>query len=392
MKDSGNATQVELTILMPCLDEAETIAECIIKARAFLASEGVDGEILIADNGSTDGSRRIAQHLGARVVDVSERGYGAALIAGIGAARGTYVIMGDADASYDFSELRPFLNKLRDGWQLVMGNRFAGGIAHGAMPALHRYIGNPVLSSIGRVLFPSPVGDFHCGLRGFRTEDIRGLGLRTPGMEFASEMVVKSTLAGLRVTEVPTTLSPDGRSRPPHLRSWRDGWRHLRFMLVYSPSWMFLYPGIALAALGLIGVVSLATGDRRVANVTFGITTLLYSALAVIIGVEAIGFARFLKYLGARSGELPPDPLFDGVERVLSLERTLSLGLLLAVIGLAGSVYALVLWSHAEFGTLSPVEIMRVTIPAVTFLIVGVQLMFSAFFMYALRQGPGRRR
>jgi len=181
VKDSGNATQVELTILMPCLDEAETIAECIIKARAFLASEGVDGEILIADNGSTDGSRRIAQHLGARVVDVSERGYGAALIAGIGAARGTYVIMGDADASYDFSELRPFLNKLRDGWQLVMGNRFAGGIAHGAMPALHRYIGNPVLSSIGRVLFPSPVGDFHCGLRGFRTEDIRGLGLRTPG-------------------------------------------------------------------------------------------------------------------------------------------------------------------------------------------------------------------
>ena len=388
-EDCAGAPPVELTILMPCLDEAETVATCIRKALGFLEEHDVSGEVLIADNGSTDGSQRIAIDLGARVVDVPERGYGAALIAGIEGARGTYVIMGDADNSYDFSSLRPFLDKLREGWQLVMGNRFTGGIAPRAMPPLHKYLGNPVLSGIGRLLFPSPVGDFHCGLRGFCADDIRRLRLRTHGMEFASEMVVKSTLAGLRVTEVPTMLSPDGRSRAPHLRSWRDGWRHLRFMLIYSPSWLFLFPGLALIVAGSVGVASLATGDRAIAGITFGITTLLYSALALIIGVEAIGFARFLKYLGTQSGELPPNRLFAGVERVLSLERTLAIGLLFGAIGMAGSLYALSLWSRAAFGTLSAVAMMRVTIPTVTFLIVGVQFVFSAFFMYALRQGPG---
>ncbi|HAM24131.1 MAG TPA: dolichol-P-glucose synthetase, partial [Actinobacteria bacterium] len=245
---------------MPCLDEAETIETCIRKAQGYLQRSGVAGEVLIADNGSTDGSQELARALGARVVDVPRRGYGAALIAGIHQAQGRFIIMGDADDSYDFSALDPFVTALRGGADLVMGNRFAGGIAPGAMPALHRYLGNPVLSFIGRLFFRSPIGDFHCGLRGFRREAALELDLRTTGMEFASELVVKATLAQQRVVEVPTTLSPDGRSRPPHLRSWRDGWRHLRFLLLYSPRWLFLYPGLLVMALGTLGLVLLGTG------------------------------------------------------------------------------------------------------------------------------------
>jgi hypothetical protein len=382
---------LELTILMPCLDEAETLARCIARANSFLQSSGVVGEVLVADNGSTDGSPEIAADLGARVIGVPTRGYGAALSAGIEAARGRYIIMGDADGSYDFTALQPFLDRLREGWQLVMGNRFAGGIAKGAMPPLHRYLGNPVLSGLGRALFHSPIGDFHCGLRGFSTDAVRALGLRTTGMEFASEMIVRSTLAGLRLTEVPTTLSPDGRSRAPHLRSWRDGWRHLRFLLIYSPSWMFLYPGVALAAAGLIGMTVLATGERSIGPITFGVHTLLYSALAVIVGFEAIGFARFLKYLGARSGELPRDTRFARFESVVTLERTLGVGVALVLLGIAGSAYAFVTWSQTGFGVLSPSTVMRLTIPSVTATVVGVQAAFSAFFMYALRYGPGYR-
>ncbi|MSX34697.1 MAG: glycosyltransferase, partial [Actinobacteria bacterium] len=243
---------MELSVVLPCLNEAETLAVCIRKARASMNELGIDGEVVIADNGSTDGSQDIARSEGARVVDVPTRGYGAALIAGITDAKGTFVIMGDADDSYDLSNLGPFIEALRGGAELVMGNRFAGGIAPGAMPALHRYLGNPVLTAVGRVLFRSPVKDFHCGLRGFRRDAILELDLRTTGMEFASEMVVKATLNKLTIVEVPTTLSPDGRSRPPHLRTWRDGWRHLRFLLLYSPKWLFLYPGIVVFLLGLI--------------------------------------------------------------------------------------------------------------------------------------------
>jgi hypothetical protein len=310
---------------------------------------------------------------------------------GIEAARGRYVIMADADDSYDFTALMPFLEKLRDGWQLVMGNRFAGGIAPGAMPPLHRYLGNPVLTGIGNVLFRSPVRDFHCGLRGFEAEAMRGLGLRTTGMEFASEMVVKASLTGMRITEVPTTLSPDGRTRPPHLRSWRDGWRHLRFLLIYSPSWLFLYPGLVLGVVGVLGMSFLATGDRTIGHVTFSAGTLLYAALATIVGFEAVSFARFLKYLGARSGELPHDRLFERLESVLTLERTLLGGLALILLGIVGTVFALVSWEATGFGNLPPASAMRLQIPSVTALILGVQSVFSAFFMYALRSGPGYR-
>ena len=233
----------ELTILMPCLNEAATVARCVAKARGFLERAGIDGEVLIADNGSDDGSRVLAERAGARVIEVAARGYGAALTGGIAAARGRSIIMGDADDSYDFARL--------EGYPLVMGNRFRGGIQKGAMPLLHRYLGNPVLSFVGRLLFRAKVGDFHCGLRGFDREAVRSLNLKTTGMEFASELVVKASLAGWRIAEVPTTLHPDGRGRPPHLRSWRDGWRHLRFLLLFSPRWLFLYPGLALLAVGI---------------------------------------------------------------------------------------------------------------------------------------------
>jgi glycosyltransferase involved in cell wall biosynthesis len=381
--------QPELTILIPCLDEAETIGTCVEKAFQWLDSRGVNGEVLVADNGSTDGSQAIASSSGATVIEVHERGYGAALSAGIQEAKGRFTVMGDADDSYDFLALDPFLERLRQGWHLVMGNRFGGGIAPGAMPLLHRYLGNPVLSRLGRILFPSPVRDFQCGLRGFDTAAIRGLGLRTTGMEFASEMVVKSTLAGLLITEVPTTLSPDGRTRAPHLRSWSDGWRHLKFLLVYSPLWLFLYPGLLLMGVGLVGVISLIGGERRIESVTFGIHTLLYSCLALIVGFEAVEFARFLKYLGARTGELPRDRLFAWIESVATLERSLTFGFFLMLAGLAGSAYALLVWSRAGFGAISPVEVMRVTIPSVTAIILGMQCAFSGFFMYAMRFGPG---
>ena len=383
------ANSLELTILMPCLDEAETLATCIRKARRFLSDYEVDGEVLVADNGSADGSQAIAVAEGARVIEVAERGYGAALGAGIASARGQYVIMGDADDSYDFSALMPFLEGLRMGYQLVMGDRFAGGISPGAMPSLHRYLGNPVLSGIANMLFRSPVHDFHCGLRGFDAAAVRGLRLRTTGMEFASEMVVKASLAGLRIMEVPTSLSPDGRSRRPHLRSWRDGWRHLRFLLIYSPSWLFFYPGIALMVLGLFGISILATGDTSIGHITLGVHTMLYAALALVVGFEAVGFARFLHYLGARSGELPQSAFFLKLESVATLERSIGIGLLLVALGLGGSVYALVIWSSTGFGGLWPTTVMRVTIPSVTAVILGVQVSLSAFFMYALRHGPG---
>lgn len=384
--------QLELTILMPCLDEAETLAACVRKAQRFLETSGIYGEVLVSDNGSTDGSPELARELGARVIQVDTRGYGAALAAGIAEARGRFTIMGDADDSYDFSALMPFLEKLRDGWQLVMGNRFEGGIAQGAMPALHRYLGNPVLSGLGRLLFTAPVRDFHCGLRGFDTEAVRALGLETTGMEFASEMVVRSALAGLRITEVPTTLSPAGRTRPPHLRSWRDGWRHLRFLMMYSPSWLFLYPGIALMLAGLAGVVTLSIGEVTIARVTFGVHTLLYSTLSVVIGFESFGFGRFLTYIGTRSGELPESRWLARIELVLTLERSLGLAALLLLGGAAGSVYAFATWSSTGFGVLSPTEVMRVTIPSVGAIILGAQTALSAFFMYALHSGPGHDR
>jgi len=369
---------------MPCLNEAETLEACIVKAANFLASHGVAGEIVIADNGSTDGSQQIAERLGARVVHVPERGYGSALRAGIAAARGRFVAMGDSDDSYDFSALQPFLDKLRQGYDLVMGNRFRGGIKPNAMPPLHRYLGNPLLTGIGRLFFRTGIGDFHCGLRAFRRDAIIGLDLRTEGMEFASEMVVKSALLGLNVTEVPTTLSPDGRSRPPHLRSWRDGWRHLRFMLLYSPRWLFLYPGIALIVAGALGGAVLLPSSRTIFGVTFDVHTLLYAAVAILIGSQAVFFAIATKAFAVVSGLLPPDRRIERLFRTATLEIGIVIGTLLVLTGVGGTVFAVYTWSRVSFGPLVPTHTLRITIPSIVAMALGFQVILSAFFLNAL--------
>ncbi|MCP3956142.1 MAG: glycosyltransferase family 2 protein, partial [Desulfobacterales bacterium] len=307
--------EFELTILMPCLDEAETLATCIKKAQTYIDQNNVNAEILIADNGSTDGSQDIARKLDARVIDVPRKGYGSALIAGIEAAKGKYVIMGDADDSYDFLNLSPYMDKLRDGYDLVMGNRFRGGIKDNAMPPLHKYIGNPVLSFIGKLFFKIKVDDFHCGLRGFDRERISQLNLVCTGMEFASEMVVKSSLNEYTMAEVPTILSPDGRTRPPHLRSWRDGWRHLQFLLIFSPRWLFLYPGMALLIVGLIGSVMLARQPVPLGPITLDIHTLLFMAGSTITGLQLVSFSVLGHSLGVKLDLLPDDPLFDRLKK-----------------------------------------------------------------------------
>lgn len=377
-------SEVEFSIVMPCLNEAETLAICIQKAQRSLAENNVRGEIIIADNGSSDGSQEIATELGARVVNVKSRGYGSALMGGIAAAQGKYVIMGDADDSYDFAHLDPFIRQLREGFDLVMGNRFLGGIKKGAMPPLHRYLGNPVLTTIGRLFFRSPVGDFHCGLRGFSKAAVTNLNLQTTGMEFASEMVVKATLHSMRIAEVPTTLSPDGRTRAPHLRSWRDGWRHLRFLLLYSPRWLFLYPGGLLMLAGLIVMLWLVPGPKKIGTITFDVHTLLYGGAAIIIGFQSILFAVFTKIFAISEGLLPEDDRLNRAFRYLTLEVGLIAGLLLIIAGLSGTVYAYWYWDQLSFGNLDPTQTMRVVIPAVTCLAVGCQTLFSSFFLSIL--------
>ena len=375
---------VELTILMPCLNEAETLGTCVRKAMDYLARSGVVGEVLVADNGSTDGSQAIAQGLGARVMPVARRGYGAALIAGIAAARGRYVIMGDSDDSYDFTNLDAFVEKLRQGFDLVMGNRFRGGIKPGAMPPLHRYLGNPVLSTIGRVFFGSPVRDFHCGLRGFNRQAMLGLDLRAPGMEFASEMVVKATVQGLRITEVPTTLSPDGRSRPPHLRSWRDGWRHLRFLLVFCPRWLFLYPGAALFLAGLAAMALLLPGPVSLGGVTLDVHTLLYASGAMVMGFQAVQFWVFARIYGAQQGVVPEARRLTSALSRFGLEPALILAGVLVLGGLGLGVGAVAMWGAEHFGPLTGMAAMRVAIASVTAMVLGLQLAFGAFFVALL--------
>ena len=374
----------ELTILMPCLNEGETLATCIGKARAFLERSGVSGEVLIADNGSTDGSQAIAERAGARVVHETRKGYGSALRAGIAAARGRYIVMGDADDSYDFTALDPFVAELRAGADLVMGNRFRGGIAPQAMPPLHRYLGNPALSGIGRLFFRSPIGDFHCGLRGFRAEVLRGLGLATDGMEFASEMVVRATVEKLRIVEVPATLSPDGRSRPPHKRSFRDGWRHLRFLLLLSPRWLFLYPGALLMLAGLASMLWLLPGPRVVAGFGLGVNTLIYSSAAIVCGFQAVTFAIFAKVFAINARLLPPDTRIRRFTSLVNVEVGMAAGLLLLLSGVAGGAYSLGLWSLASYGALDPEVSLRIVAPSATAMIVGLQLIFSSFFLGVL--------
>lgn len=373
------ADDIELTILMPCLNEAETLARCISKAQSFLARTGIAGEVVIADNGSTDGSREIAQRLGARVVAVPQRGYGAALNGGIQAARGRYVIMGDADDSYDFSRLDAFVAALRDGADLVMGNRFKGGIAPGAMPWHHRYIGNPVLSAIGRLFFRTPIADFHCGLRGFSRASVLALNLRTSGMEFASEMVVKAAQAQLDLREVPTTLDKDGRSRRPHLRAFRDGWRHLRFLLLFSPRWLFLYPGMLLLGLGLLVGGILLPGPFRVAHVNFDVHTFLVAALCIIVGLQSISFAVIGRRFASRYGFIPRSGSYDRMLEALTLERILLVALLLMLIGAGALFWGLGEWARRDFGALNPSSTMRPIILAMTALVSGFQLMMSGF-------------
>ncbi len=375
---------VELSIVMPCLNEAETLATCIRKAQTTLHEHGIRGEVVIADNGSTDGSQAIAAGMGARVVHVERKGYGNALMGGIAAARGKFIIMGDADDSYDFTALKPFVDKLREGFDLVMGNRFKGGIKPGAMPPLHRYLGNPVLTGIGRLFFSSACGDFHCGLRGFSRDAVRRMDLRTTGMEFASELVVKATLFDMKVAEVPATLSPDGRSRPPHLRSWRDGWRHLRFLLLYSPRWLFFYPGTVLVFLGLATGLWLLQGPRTIGSATLGVHTLLYCAAAVFIGFQAILFALFAKIFAMTEGLVPEDPKFNRLFDFLDLEKGLLAGGALSAAGLLGSFYALSDWGARSFGPLDPTVTLRLVIPAVLALILGFQVTLSSFFLSIL--------
>lgn len=370
----------ELTILMPCLNEAETLSTCIDKAVGFIKRASICGEVVVADNGSVDGSRELARKHGARVVSVAERGYGAALLGGIRAARGRYIIMGDSDDSYDFSALEPFVAELRAGNDLVMGNRFKGGIAPGAMPILHRYLGNPVLTTVGRLFFRSPVADFHCGLRGFRKDAILDLDLQTTGMEFASEMVVKATLQRLRIVEVPTTLSPDGRSRPPHLRSWRDGWRHLRFLLMYAPRWLFLYPGLALVAFGLAIMIAVLPGPLRIGSVIFDVHTLLFGMAAILVGTQMSLFFLLVKRFAANEHLLPSGPRFEAYRRFASLERSTLAGAALTGAGLVGSVWAVIDWSNMQFGELDYAWMMRFVIPSVTLIGVGIQLILAGFF------------
>jgi glycosyltransferase involved in cell wall biosynthesis len=379
-----NLTDIELTILMPCLNEAETIGACITKALSFLQSQVVSGEVLIADNGSTDGSREIASGLGARVVEVPLRGYGAALMGGIQAARGRLIIMGDADDSYDFSCLMPMLADLRNGADLVMGNRFTGGIKPGAMPWLHRYLGNPVLSSLGRLFFRIKVGDFHSGLRGFKKESVLALDLRTTGMEFASEMVVKASLKKMTITEVPTILYPDGRSRPPHLRTWRDGWRHLRFLLLYSPNWLFFYPGMIALAIGLVGMLWLLPGPRNVGFGTLDINTLLFASAAILIGLQSIFFSLFTKVFAMSEGLLPSDQRLLQILGTVSLERGLIVGVGFSILGIIGSLAALSYWKAHSFGPLDPSIAMRIVIPGTTLITAGFQVTLSSFFLSIL--------
>jgi hypothetical protein len=366
---------------MPCLDEAETVATCVAKARAFLERTRIRGEVLVADNGSTDGSPEIARDAGARVVRVAQKGYGCALLGGIRAARGTFVIMADADDSYDFSQLDPFLDSLRCGNSLVMGHRFRGGIRPGAMPALHRYLGNPLLSFAGRLFFSSRIGDFHCGLRGVDRDAVLKLGLSAPGMEFASEMIVKATLAGWRIAEVPTVLSPAGRSRRPHLRSWRDGWRHLRFLLMMTPRWLMLYPGVGLIVTGTAAQAAILHAPIIIDGVGFDIHTMLYAAGATVLGVQLVLFSLLARTVGVLKNQLPMSRQLERFLAVFTLERGIVLGLSLGLAGLLLAAYSVGNWASARLGALDPRAVMRVTIPSVTLMLAGAEIFFASFLL-----------
>ena len=387
---SSPSRHLELTILMPCLNEAETVAACVSKARGFLERAGVVGEVLVADNGSTDGSPELAQVAGARVIHVSAKGYGSALMEGMRSARGRFVIMGDADDSYDFSNLDAFLGCLRSGHPMVIGHRFRGGISRGAMPWLHRYLGNPVLSFLGQLFFSCRIGDFHCGLRGVDRAAALQLGLTAPGMEFASEMIVKAALARWHIAEVPTTLAPAGRSRAPHLRSFRDGWRHLRFLLLMSPRWLLLYPGMGLIAAGVAGQLAILHGPIVIHGVGFDIHTMLYAAGATILGLQLVLFSLVARTVGVLKNLMPMTDALARFLRLFTLERGIILGSLLGVIGLGLAVFSIETWARARLGALDPVTMMRIAIPSVTMMLAGGEILFSSFLLGLIDVRPTR--
>jgi len=393
--DNGaeQAGAVELSIIIPCLNEAETLAVVVKKAVAYLEREGVKGEVIVADNGSTDGSQAIAVENGARLVPVPERGYGAALLGGIRAARGKYAIMGDADDSYDMGNLGAFLVKLREGADLVMGNRFQGGIEPGAMPPLHRFLGNPILSAAGRLFFKIPVGDFHCGLRGFNLEATRKLGLITTGMEFASEMVVRAALEGQRIEEVPTTLKPDGRSRAPHLKTWRDGWRHLKFLLMYSPKWLFLYPGALLLLAGALLAGALFLGPVALdQDLVLGINTFVAACFMVISGVQIMSFGILARHYAGVTGMLPPGARSGWIIKHVTTDNVVRVAALVLALGLATFGFAAYEWAKVGFGTLDNPLAPRAVVAGLSLVVVAVQLGFQAFMIGILQIPLTRRR
>ena len=375
------AARYELSIVLPCLDEAETLAAVIDRANRFLRAYEVSGEVIVADNGSTDGSLEIARLAGARIVQVEARGYGSALIGGIRAARGIFVAMGDADESYDFMSLLPFLTKLRQGSDLVMGNRFLGGIGHGAMPRLHRYLGNPVLSFIGRLFYDAPIGDFHCGLRAFRRDRILALNLCSSGMEFASEMVVKARLTKLQISEVPTSLTKDGRSRPPHLRSWSDGWRHLKFLLLFSPRWLFVYPGLALAICATLAFAYLMPGYQFLGGARLGVHSLLFAAFGMLVGAQLASFGLIASLFGVRERFWLSSGRLDTLQRWLSVDRGCVVGGVMITLSVVGTALCVWQWMQTGYGDLDVERQMRLVIPTMLLGVLGVQLTFTSFLI-----------
>ena len=384
---SGNTedADLELSIVMPCLNESKTVGICIDKAVRFINEHGINGEVIIADNGSDDGSIDIAKSHNARVVHVKAKGYGSALKGAIKEARGKYIIMGDADDSYDFTALEPFLEKLREGFDLVMGNRFKGGIKPKAMPFLHRYLGNPVLTTVGRLFFKTPARDFNCGLRGFSKDVVERMQLRTTGMEFASEMVMKASLYDMKVAEVPTVLHPDGRGRPAHLRSWRDGWRHLRFMLMLSPRWLFFYPGLVLMTLGAVLGIAILPGTLRIGKVGLDIHTLAYAGAMVSIGFNAVLFAVLSNIYALQSGILPKEPKYIRFFKYVNLERGLATGASVLLVGIIGAIMSVVVWNYEGFGRMdNPAMTMSIVVPSVVAMSLGSEIILTSFFLSIL--------
>ena len=381
--------ELELTVIMPCLNEAETLERCIKKAQKCIDENGLKAEVLIADNGSTDGSVEIAERCGARVAHIPQRGYGAALIGGTHEAKGKYCIMGDADDSYDFSNLMPYVEKLREGYDLVMGNRFKGGIEDGAMPWSHRYLGTPVISFIGRLFYHNKIGDFNCGMRGYNRERMEALNLRTPGMEYASEMIVQCALHDYKIAEVPTTLSKDGRSREPYLSTWSDGWRHLKFLLMHSPDWLFLIPGCILSIIGLVFMILLSIGPIKINNTGFDINTMLFAGAFLIIGINMILFSCYTKVYAAQSGYIPMSKSIKKMS-TLTAEKGILVGLILLLAGIIVAIAAFVSWGKNSFGSMNPEALMRVTIPAACLCIVGFEMMFGGFFIGILGINPAK--